>query len=69
MPRILLLTTIVAARLCAGTISYSTPCAQAQFTTGHMQVSNCQVIYIESLATPMNASIGDIELVPDPSQA
>jgi hypothetical protein len=40
MTRILLLATVLAVRLCAGTISLSSACPG--FTYGHMTISNCQ---------------------------
>ena len=40
MTKILLLATVLAARLCAATISISSTCPG--FTYGHMTISNCQ---------------------------
>jgi PEP-CTERM motif len=69
MTRILLLATVLAARLCAGTISTSSPCPVTSFTVGHMTVSNCQVsVTYTSTATegpgPPLLQIGNLGLVP-----
>jgi hypothetical protein len=42
MTRILLLATVLAAGLSAGTISISSPCPLTTFTVGHLTICNCQ---------------------------
>ena len=63
MIRLLLLATVLAAQLCAGTI----PCAVPTFTWGHMTISNCQSSITNTIPGDQFEFFGTYGLQPEPS--
>ena len=65
MTRTLLLATVLAAQLCAGTISISAPCDLPTFPSGHMTISNCQSSVISTFPVQFEG-FTPLELQPEP---
>jgi hypothetical protein len=62
MTRTLLLATVLAAQLCAGTI----PCAVPTFTWGHMTISNCQSSVTNTIPAEQLEGVFPYGLQPEP---
>ena len=67
MTRTLLLATVLAAQLCAGTVSISTPCDLPTFTLGHMTISNCQSSVISTFPVDQLGGVTPLGLQPEPN--